>query len=126
MYMFKFGPYIAKHIISFMVYVPPNLTKIHESREKRFDENRLYFCNRENVLDDGLTINLIIDKNVIYNDLDLMGFRREFNVINMYFRMKSKYYLSLFLMYLLKKNGISEENYSGKSKQQLYRMYLDL
>jgi hypothetical protein len=109
-----------------MVYVPPNLNKIHESRQKRFDENRLYFCNRENVLDDGLTINLIIDKNVIYNDLDLMGFRREFNVINMYFRMKSKYYLSLFLMYLLKKNGVSEENYSGKSKQQLYRMYLDL
>ena len=69
---------------------------------------------------------LVIDKHVIYNDLDLIGFRRELNVINMYFRMQSKYYLSLFLMYLLRKNGISDDDYNGKSRKQLYRMYLDL
>ena len=124
--MFKFGPYIAKNIISFLVYVPPNLKQIHAARQKRYDDNCLYFSNRDQVLDDDFVIRLIIDKHVIYNDLDLIGFRREFNIINMYFRMQSKYYLSLFLMYVLRKNGISDDDYNGKSRKQLYRMYLDL
>ena len=29
-------------------------------------------------------------------------------------------------MYLLRKNGISDDDYNGKSRKQLYRMYLDL
>lgn len=124
--MFKFGPYIAKNIISYLVYVPPNLKQIHASRQKRYDDNCLYFSNRDQVLDDDFVIRLIIDKHVIYNDLDLIGFRRELNIINMYFRIQSKYYLSLFLMYLLRKNGISDDDCNGKSRKQLYRMYLDL
>ena len=124
--MFKFGPYIAKNIISYLVYVPPNLKQIHAERQKRYDDNCLYFSNRDQVLDDDFVMRLVIDKHVIYNDLDLIGFRREFNIINMYFRMQSKYYLSLFLMYLLRKNGISDDDYNGKSRKQLYRMYLDL
>ena len=109
-----------------MVYVPPNLKQIHALRQKRYDDNCLYFSNRDQVLDDDFVMRLVIDKHVIYNDLDLIGFRRELNVINMYFRMQSKYYLSLFLMYLLRKNGISDDDYNGKSRKQLYRMYLDL
>jgi len=123
--MFRFGPYIEAHIISYIVFVPPNLKQIHEERQSRLNNNHLFFHNRTDILDE-FVIQLIIDKDIIYGDLELIGFRRELNIIHMYFRMSNKQYLIDFLTYIVKKNGVPNEVYQHKSREALYRLYLNL
>ena len=123
--LFQFGRYIAAHIISYLVYVPENILKIHDERTNRFKHNKLFFVDRNDLMDD-FTMRTIVDTHIIYGDLDLIGFKRELNIINMYFRMYNKSYLKTFIIYLLNDNQYNDSCLLNKSYEELYQMYLRL
>ena len=127
----KLNIYIILQIISFFSFVPHNLKQITEERMRRLNNNQLIFKTRNDIIDENVVQNslfYIYDRSMIYSDLELIGFRREFNIIKMFYKIPNKKYLRKFFYLIFRKNNIKIESSYLKFKKvsELYQMYLKM